>query len=221
MTVFPTLIIVDDEGRELARRKGFSDDVPKWLALWESASDLEARALKGDPAAQWVMADRAKEATTHDPSARRRWLTRIEADDHSPERTDGARARWQLAQLDADAAAAKAVQPILLDYIKRYPAQALYALELLPTVEVDHKTVEATFERSLQATTSADKLNLLVYAALKAGALDAALHAAERQRALLPDDANALDQRHHQHARHRLKSHRRTRAHATSATNSL
>lgn len=188
---YPTLIIVDGQGTELVRRKGFNDDVAKWLALWKSAGDLEARALEGEPAAQWVMADRAKEAT--DEPGQRRWLARIEADDHSPDRADAARARWQLAQLDATVAAAKAVQPILLDYLQRYPTQTLYALELLPTVGLDRKTIEATFARAVKATTSANKLNPLVYAALAAGALDAALAAAERQCALLPDDASALD----------------------------
>jgi hypothetical protein len=80
VSVFPTLLVVDGEGHELARQRGFDSDIGKWIALWSvaggSKSKLEAQVDKHDVRALWALAARAE--ANHDAAERRRRLAAIE-----------------------------------------------------------------------------------------------------------------------------------------------
>src|SRR5262249_10876463 len=97
---FPTLIVVDGAGNELARKTGFDPDgTGKWLRRWSAvATSDEAAAAQlaktpDDVRLLWAMATRAD--ARHDDVARRRWLARIEAADKTPPRAEAAEAAWQ------------------------------------------------------------------------------------------------------------------------------
>jgi thiol-disulfide isomerase/thioredoxin len=193
---FPTLIVVDAEGRELARQDGFDDDVlPGWLKLWRDAggseSALQARATQGDIAAMFVLAERAR--TRHDEAAQRRWLAAVTSADKSDEHKDAERAAWMRLELDATTKLQATLRPLLFDFAQQHPAQANRALTVAARVGGDGKQLQAAFDKVIAAVDDGHTLGLLASSALDADALDAALHAAQKQRERHPDDAAALD----------------------------
>jgi thiol-disulfide isomerase/thioredoxin len=197
VVAFPTLIVVDGAGNELARLGGFDPDgTGKWLRRWSAVATSDAAAAAqlaktpDDVHLLWAMATRAE--ARHDDVARRRWLGRIEAADKTPPRAEAAEAAWQRLTLDVRDRVNVAVRPLLVAYAHAYPARAGLALALAAEAGADKATVDAELRRAADAATG-DALNELVYHALAAGAFDAALYAAERQRKLSPDDTNVLD----------------------------
>jgi thiol-disulfide isomerase/thioredoxin len=194
---FPTLLVVDGAGHELARLSGFDPDgTGKWLRRWSAVATSDAAAAAqlaktpDDVHLLWAMATRAE--ARHDDVARRRWLGRIESADKTPGRPEAAEAAWQRLKLDVRDRVNVAVRPLLLAYAHAYPARAGTALALAADAGADKATVDAELRRAADAA-SGDALNDLVYYSLAAGAFDAALYAAERQRKLAPDETNLLD----------------------------
>jgi thiol-disulfide isomerase/thioredoxin len=194
---YPTLLIVDGSGVELARLMGYdSDGTGKWLRRWSALATSDTAALAqlektpDDLKLLWAMASRAE--ARKDPVARRRWLGRIEAADKAPARPDAAEAAWQRLVLDVRDKLDGAVRPLLLAYATKHPSRAGTALGLAAEAGADKAAVDAGFRRAADAV-EGETLNNLVYSALAAGALDAALYAAERQRRAAPDDGNLID----------------------------
>jgi thiol-disulfide isomerase/thioredoxin len=194
---FPTLLIVDGTGAELARLTGYEGDkTAKFLRRGGALTTSDAATLEqlaktpDDLKLLWAMAKRAE--ARDDNRARRRWLSRIEAADKTPPRADAAEAAWQRLVLDVQDKLAATVRPLLLDYAAKHPLRGGTALGLAAEAGADKATVEAGFRRAADAS-DGEALNNLIYYALAAGALDAALYAAERARRLQPDDANLID----------------------------
>ena len=194
---FPTLIVVDGVGNELSREAGFDPErVGSWLHRWSAVATSDAAAAEqlkktpDDVRLLWAMATRAE--ARHDDGARRRWLTRIEAADKTPSRVEAAEAGWQRLKLDVHDKLDATLRPMLLAFAHAHPSRAGTALALAAAVGADKATVDGELRRAADASTG-DELNNLVYFALGAGALDAALYAAERQRKLTPEDTNLLD----------------------------
>ena len=194
---FPTLIVVDGAGTELSRSSGFDPDkLAPWLRRWSAVATSDAAAaaeLKKSPddvRLLWAMETRAE--ARHDDAARRRWLARIEAADKTPARAEAAEAAWQRLKLDVHDKLDGMLRPMLLAYAHAHPSHAGTALALAAQAGADKATIEAEVRRAADASTG-DELNNLVYYALAAGALDAALYAAERQRKLTPEDTNLVD----------------------------
>ena len=194
---FPTLIVVDGAGNELSREAGFDPErVGPWLRRWSAMATTDAAAAEqlkktpDDVRLLWAMATRAE--ARHDDAARRRWLQRIEAADKTPARLEAAEAAWQRLKLDVHDKLDATLRPMLLAFAHAHPSRAGTALALAADLGADKATIDAELRRAADAS-SGDELNNLVYFALAAGALDAALYAAERQRKLTPDDTNLLD----------------------------
>ncbi|MCU1281440.1 MAG: alkyl hydroperoxide reductase/Thiol specific antioxidant/Mal allergen, partial [bacterium] len=194
---FPTLLIVDGGGVELARLMGYdADGTGKWLRRGSALATSDAVALAelekapDDLKLLWAMASRAE--AHKDDVARRRWLRRIEAADKTPARADAAEAGWQRLVLDVHDKLDAGVRPLLLEYAGKHPSRAGSALALAAEAGADKAALDAGFRRAADAV-DGDTLNNLAYSALGAGALDAALYAAERQHRLHPDDGNLVD----------------------------
>lgn len=197
VVAFPTLVIVDSAGNELARKDGFDPDgTGRWLRRWSglALSDAGAQAALAkspdDVRILWALAARAQ--ARHDDAARRRWLSKIEAADKTPPRAEAAEAAWQRIGLELAEKLRQAARPLLIAYAHGHPGRAAHALELAAAAGADKASLDAELRRAADAT-EGDELNNLVYAGLASGALDAALYAAERQQKKSPDDANALD----------------------------
>ena len=194
---FPTLLIVDAGGTELARLMGYdADGTGKWLRRWSALAISDATALAplkkapDDLKLLWAMASRAE--ARKDAVARRRWLLRIEGADKAPAHPDAAEAAWQRLVLDVRDKLDAGVRPLLVDYAAKHPVRAGTALGLAAEAGADKAALDAGFRRAADAL-DGDALNKLCYSALAAGALDAALYASERQRRLKPDDGNLID----------------------------
>jgi hypothetical protein len=160
------------------------------VATSDAAAAEQLKKTPDDVRLLWAMATRAE--ARHDDAARRRWLLRIEVADKTPVRVEAAEAAWQRLKLDVHDKLDATLRPMLLAFAHAHPSRAGTALALAAEVGADKATVDAELRRAADAATG-DELNDLVYFALGAGALDAALYAAERQRKLLPDDTNLLD----------------------------
>src|SRR5262249_44567584 len=126
-------------------------------------------------------------------------LGRIEAVDKSPHRNGAAEAAFARLQDDFRERVNQTLQPLLQDYIRKYPAHGGRAAALLSAAGATHAQVEQAFDRVFAAIDSpaepdvSNPLNALVYDALSASAFDVALKAGEKQARLFPNSANAYD----------------------------
>lgn len=195
---FPTLVVVDGSGNELLRH-GFVP--PEKLGGWLEETAKSAVSGKAflallkkrprDVGLLWQMAQRSRAGK--DVAAERTWLGKIEAADRSPGKADAARAAWRRAELTVSERLRKDARQLATAHLRKYPAVPMQALALLAATGADRKTLEAEYKRVIDATSDAGMLNQLIYTALGAGALDAALMAAEKQVKLTPDEANPYD----------------------------
>ncbi|HEU5055816.1 MAG TPA: thioredoxin family protein [Kofleriaceae bacterium] len=195
---FPTLLVVDASGNELMR-SGFvpPDKLGGWLE--ETArSAVSGKAFLAllkqrpkDVGLLWQMAQRSRSGG--DVAGERTWLGKIEAVDRSPERREAARAAWRRAEMAVSDRLKKDARRLAIAHLRKYPKAPMQALALLAASGADRKTLEAEYRRVIDATSDGGMLNNLVYTALGAGALDAALLAAEKQVKLSPEEANPYD----------------------------
>lgn len=198
MTGYPTLIVIDASGNELMR-SGFVG--PAKLGGWleETAkSAVSGKAIlallkkrPGDMGLLKQMAQRSR--ASKDLAAERTWLGKIEAADRSPTKDDAAEAAWRRAELAVSDRLKKDARKLALAHLRKYPGNSELALAVLAAAGADKKTLEAEYKRVIAATSDGGALNQLVYNALGAGALDAALMAAEKQVKLSPEEANPYD----------------------------
>lgn len=190
--------MVDGNGNELLRH-GFVP--PEKLGGWleETArSAVSGKAFMAllkkrpkDIGLLWQMAQRSRAGK--DLAGERTWLGKIEAADRSPDKTDAAKAAWRRAEMGVSERLRKDARQLAVAHLRKYPAAPMQALALLAATGADRKTLEAEYKRVINATSDGGMLNQLVYTALGAGALDAALLAAEKQVKLSPDEANPYD----------------------------
>jgi hypothetical protein len=198
VTSFPTLIVVDASGNELMRH-GFvpPDKLGGWLE--ETAkSAVSGKAFLAllkqrpkDVGLLWQMAQRAR--SSRDPNGERTWLGKIEAVDRSPERKDAAKASWRKTEMVVSERLQKEARRLAIAHLRKYPRAPMQALALLAASGADRKTLEAEYKKVIEVTTDGGMLNNLIYTALGAGALDAALMAGEKQVKLGPEDPNPYD----------------------------
>jgi hypothetical protein len=198
VTSYPTLLVLDGKGAVLVRQVGLeTEKVSGWLTTQtmalRSEAELEAhvKARPDDVEALWLLARRAE--ARGDQAAMRSWLTRIEGADRGEGREEAAEAAWLRMESDLVEDQRRKVRAATVEYIRRYPAHADRAVRALAASGADRATLEAELARAVGAMGKDDNLNGLVYQALSAGALDAALAAAEKQAALHPEDPNAYD----------------------------
>jgi hypothetical protein len=166
------------------------------------------RKQPNDLAMLWMAVARAQVAG--DDARVRALLVKIEAADQSPGRVAAVRAAWQRAQIDSKQIVGKQLKAVAEELIARHPAQGGRAASVLAASGADKKTVDAAFKKVIDACQAQPQavqgeliaagafdlrcdLNQLTYDALGAGALDAALAAAQSQRQKEPDDPNPYD----------------------------
>jgi tetratricopeptide (TPR) repeat protein len=197
VTGYPTLVVLDGEGREILRFFGAPKPLGDWLQTQSLAlapdAKLEARlAAKPDNlGVLWLLANRAK--TRGDAAAASRWLSRIEAADKSPTKVDAANAAWARFETEMGGSVRRDTQKRVLKLLPRYPSLGGQAVRLLAATGTDAKTVEAALKGSIGGTTDPGALNDLIYLSLSLHAYDAALEAAQKQLKQAPDDPNSYD----------------------------
>jgi len=193
---FPTLLLIDAAGAELLRSQGYQPGMLKdWLgkaSIAGTSEDQVKAALAKSPNDTQLLWNLVGRARTRGDSAKvRELLARIEAADKSPHHDEAARAAWARLEDDLRGRIQQSLQPLLADYVQKYPAQGGRALKLLAAAGASRDQLEKAFARVINQTDSA-ALNELVYDALDTGALDAALTAAEKQVHKFPT-ANSYD----------------------------
>jgi hypothetical protein len=179
-------------------REHFPPKLTDWLRRAARAGGSEAelaaqaQAHPEDLMPLWILVERAH--AKHDGAAERAWLSRIESADKSKDRADAARAAWRRTESDLREGLIAQLRARTLAYLDKYPAWAHSALPALAASGADRATLERAFTRAIDAAQLPPPvLNKLTYEALAVGALDAALHAAEKQLAAAPKDPNSYD----------------------------
>jgi tetratricopeptide (TPR) repeat protein len=129
----------------------------------------------------------------NDLRGERTWLGKIEAADRSADRKDAARASWRQVEIRVTDQLLRESRKAAVAHLRKYPGAPMQALAVLAATGADRKTLESEYKRVIDATRDPGMLNQLVYNALGAGALDAALLAADKQVKLDPDNPNAYD----------------------------
>ena len=121
VTGYPTLVVLDGEGREILRFIGAPKPLGDWLQTQSLAlapdAKIEAR-LADKPnnlGVLWLLANRAK--TRGDVAAASRWLARIEAADKSPTKVDAANAAWARFETDMAGSVRRATQKRVLELL--------------------------------------------------------------------------------------------------------
>jgi len=204
VNTYPTFLAVDDKGAVQLKRAGSSDDPTWFLEFLQRGSTVvqsEDRVLAArkrapgdariaEATGRWYVAhDRAADALPH--------LEAAVAADKANAQGVAAEAAWDAAGIRRAAELRARVTRDLLDYVRAYPG-ASHAIDALTVASVDGNLSvaerNALWQRVVEANkASASVLNEIVYDALAAGALDAALDAGKRQVALARRTANSLD----------------------------
>lgn len=202
---FPTFLAIDDRGEVRMKRSGGDPEGSTWFveflqrgALAVQSEDRVLAARKrapGDPrvaqaTGRWYVAhDRARDALAHFDAA-------AAADKHDALGV-AAESSWAAAEIRRALELRARITKELLAYARSYPGSK-HAIEALTVATVDSSLPaaerHALWLRVIDAhKASASALNDLVYDALAADALDAALVAARCQVELAKDSANVHD----------------------------
>jgi thiol-disulfide isomerase/thioredoxin len=202
---FPTFLAIDDKGEVRAKTSGIDPAESTWFVEFlqragvvVQSEDRVLAARKRAPrdariaaaTGRWyVDHDRPRDALPHFDGA-------VGADRNNALGV-GAEAAWAAAGIRRSLELRARVTKELLGYVREYPG-AKHAIEALTLATVDGNLPpaerRALWERVVDAhKASATQLNELVYNALAAGELDAALTAARRQVELTKGAANSYD----------------------------
>lgn len=190
---FPTFLAIDDKGEVRAKTTGIDPRQSAWfIAFLQRASvvvqseDRVLAARKRAPRDARVAAATGRWYVDHDrPRDALPHFDGAVAADRNNALGVGAEAAWTAAGIRRSLEFRARVTKDLLSYVRDYPG-GTKAVEALTTATVDGNQPpaerRALWERVVDARkASVDELNDLVYSALAAGELDAALIAATRQ----------------------------------------
>jgi thiol-disulfide isomerase/thioredoxin len=201
---YPTFLAVDDEGEVRKNLAGIEGPDPAWfiaflteaaVAVQSEAGLLAARAKAPTDAklalaaGRWYLGrGRPQDAVAHFEAAA--------AADAKNELGVAADAAWELATARRTGAARANASEELAAYADAYPGatRSSFALAMATAGGLPAARSHTLWMEVVEANrTNAFALNGLVYAAIAAGELDAALVAAKRQVELAPDEANGYD----------------------------
>lgn len=190
---FPTFLAIDDKGEVRAKTSGADPEQSTWFieflqraSVVVQSEDRVLAARKRAPRDARIAAATGRWYVDHDrPRDALPHLDGAVMADRSNAIGVGAEAAWTAAGIRRSLEFRARVTKDLLSYVRNYPG-AKNAVEALTTATVDGSLPpaerRALWERVVDAhKTSAAELDDLVYSALAAGELDAALIAAKRQ----------------------------------------
>ncbi len=191
-TGFPTLVVLDSEGREQARAVGFSPDLPKWLATVATLATRSDEELSHEATAPHfqILAERAH--TRGDQKAEHAWLTKLV---HAPDSGLWMRERAaeRLLASELGPRLVELLRAPLLAHAKHHAGlgSAGEALQLLTVLGVDGAALDRELV-PLAQTIDPTVLGELARQALRAGALATAVAASRRWTTVEPTSVEAL-----------------------------
>ncbi len=200
---YPTLLVIDGTGQMITRQEGTLpvDGMLQFVAQADldvlDASGI-ARRVKAAPNDPGVLIGAARWHRAHGETDRAEALyDRAAQADHGNEAGVAATARWESMELRRYHRVRGQMMREWADYVARYPTSDK-ALDVLATVAVSGEVskqriagLASLVEGSIGDDAGA--LNQAIYVFLASGATDAALSAARRQAALMPNQANPHD----------------------------
>jgi len=201
---YPTFLVLDEGGQVVVRNGGVDTDPAVFLALVRRATiaglsedKLRAR-LKASPADATLLLSAARWYDSRKRGAEAvGYYDRAIKADGANKAGVAADATWEVSHIRGGDRRREALVRDAADFARRFPASS-HAYEALE-IAVFSGDLPAAQTKALVAAyvtahlDRADALNAVVYLALAAGVPDEAQRAAERQRALQPDDANPYD----------------------------
>lgn len=198
LSSFPTLIAFDSEGHEVSRRQGYGrwQELESWLKeLPEQAIPLAQLLLRADtmPSDAKLQLDAAQRLARAERYVEARgYFARA----RNGQPNEAATASWALLQLDSLDQERKVAQAKAEQLAAQYPGtkEAGLALEFLASLpNPPGALLEKLLVKHASELKGPQRINSLIYVAMKAGALNAALQTAAKLEPLAKDNPGYLD----------------------------